>query len=260
MSNLKQYDASDRKRLFLDIETSQMLVWVWGLNDKANQHISHLNIEREPEIICIAWKWAGKEKVESLTWDENQSSKKMLEEFVPILESADEIVAHNGNRFDIKWIRGRCLMHQIPMSPKVPSVDTLVEARAKFRLSSNRLDYLMRKAGLGVGKKKVGIELWRAIQTNNCPKALKKMVQYCKFDVSGLEAVYNWMAPYIEPKTSVAQYRGDCPECGSSRMGPHNYRTMASGSVKVQIRCYDCGKNQLMTLSAFKGQKEIQRD
>jgi hypothetical protein len=237
-----------------------MVVRVWSLNDKANQHISHLNIIREPEIICIAWKWAGKKKTHSLTWDEKMSDKKMLEEFVPILESADEIIAHNGRQFDIKWIRGRCLIHRIPMSPKVPTVDTLTEARAKFRLPSNRLDYLMKKAGIGEGKKAAGLPLWHAIQDRNCPKSMKRMVDYCKGDVTGLETVYDWMAPYIEPKTSVAQHRGDCPECGGSRIGLHTERVLASGQINVQIRCYDCGRTFTLGKTAWLAGKEIQRD
>ena len=236
-----------------------MVVRVWALNDKANQYISHLNIIREPEIICIAWKWAHEKKIHSRNWDENMSDKKMLEEFVPILEEADEIIAHNGRQFDIKWIRGRCLIHQIPMSPKVPTVDTLTEARAKFRLPSNRLDYLMKKAGIGEGKKAAGLPLWHNIQDYNCPKSMAKMIRYCKGDVSGLETVYNWMAPYIEPKTSIAEYRGDCPECGGSRMGRHNERVTSVGAVKVQLRCYDCGKSFTLGKKAFLRGVKIQR-
>ena len=247
----------ERKRLFLDIETSQMLVWVWSLNDPANQHISHLNIEKEPGIICIAWKWAGKKKVSHLTWDENQNAKKMLVEFAPLLESADEIIVHNAN-FDIKWIRGQCLINRVLISPKLPSVCTLQHLRQKMRLPSNRLDYVQ-KVAVGEGKRASGLPLWHAIQRDNCPKAMAKMVRYCKGDVIGLEKVYDWMAPWIEPKTSVARYRGDCPECGGSRIGTHDERVTAAGAVNIRLRCYDCGKSFTMGKAAFLRGAKIQR-
>jgi hypothetical protein len=233
--------GNDRKRLFLDIETSQILVWVFALNDKANQHISHLNIEKEPDIICIAWKWEGQKKVHHLTWDKKQNSKKMLQQFVPELETADEIIIHNDD-FDVKWIRGQCLLNGVPMSPKVPSVCTLKQARSKFRLPSNRLDYLMRKAGIGEGKRSSGLALWHAIQRVNCPKSMRKMVFYCKGDVLGLETVYHWMAPYIEPKTSIAKFARDCPECASPSTQLKGIRRTLT-TVWQRIRCRDCGKS-----------------
>jgi len=245
-----------RKRLFVDIETSHIWARVWALNDPNNQHISHENIKREAEVICVAWKWAKKPKVECLTWDDRMSDKKMLQQFIPILESADEVIAHNGKKFDIKWLRGRCLIHRIPMSPKVPTVDTLLESRAKFRLASHRLDYLMKKA-IGRGKAESGLSLWHDIEDFNCPKAMKKMVRYCKQDVQGLEEVWDWMSPYIEPKSNIAQFVGDCPECGSDRLGKHTERVTVSGTVNVQIRCYDCGRTRTISKSRYLAAKEI---
>jgi hypothetical protein len=241
--------------MFGDIETSQTLVWVWGLNDKANQYISHLNIEREPAIICISWKWEHQKRVHSLTWDKHQNDKKMLQTFVPELESADEIIIHH-DAFDIKWIRGQCLLHGIPMSPKVPSVCTLKQARSKFRLPSNRLDYLMKKAGIGEGKLSVGLPLWHAIQKDNCPKAMRRMVRYNRLDVLGLEAVYNWMAPYIEPKTSIARFARDCPECASARTQLKGIRRTLTG-VQQRIRCQDCGKSWQIAKSKADQNKEL---
>jgi len=99
---------SERRRLFLDIETSPLQVFVWSLNDKANAYISHKSIVKDRGIICICYKWEGIDKIYSLTWDKKQSDKKMLQEFVSgPLANATEIVAHNGDRFDLPWIRGR---------------------------------------------------------------------------------------------------------------------------------------------------------
>ena len=48
------------KRLFWDIETSANIGWFWQASRK--QFIGPDNIIQERAIICICWKWEGKEK------------------------------------------------------------------------------------------------------------------------------------------------------------------------------------------------------
>jgi hypothetical protein len=62
------------KRLFFDIETSPNVGFFWTAGYK--QNISHDNIIKERAIICICYKWAGEDKIYSLTWDKNQNDKK----------------------------------------------------------------------------------------------------------------------------------------------------------------------------------------
>jgi DNA polymerase elongation subunit (family B) len=47
----------------------------------------------------------------SLTWDKKQSDKAMIKAFLKVMAQADEIVAHNGDKFDLKWLRTRALLH-----------------------------------------------------------------------------------------------------------------------------------------------------
>ena len=85
-----------RRRLFFDIETSPNIGLFWEPGYKVR--ISSDNIIKERAIICIAWKYAGG-RVQSLSWDALQDDKDLLTTFIPILESADEVVAHYGDRF-----------------------------------------------------------------------------------------------------------------------------------------------------------------
>ena len=125
-----------RKRLFFDIETSPNIVCSWSIGYKIS--LSADNIIRERGIICIGYKWAGEREVKCLTWDKNQCEKKMLLEFMKVMNDADEIIAHNGDRFDITWIRTMCLKHGIRMPPTYQSIDTLKKCRSLFRFNSNR--------------------------------------------------------------------------------------------------------------------------
>ena len=123
----------------------------------------------------------------------------MLKEFSKIIDSADEIVTQNGDKFDIKWLRARCIYHGIPISNKFNSIDTLKMARAGFNFNSNKLEYV--GSFLGVGEKlKTGYYLWKRIVLNDDPDAMKQMIAYCEEDVRLLERVYNKLQPYCPVK------------------------------------------------------------
>ena len=110
------------RRLFFDIETSYNVVSTWRVGYDIN--ITHDNIIKERAIICICYKWASEKKVHSLQWNKG-NDKQMLIDFIKILNSADEIVGQNSDRFDMKWVRTRCLYHGILMFPSYQTVDTM---------------------------------------------------------------------------------------------------------------------------------------
>lgn len=235
------------KVLSYDIETSYNIVKAWRAG--YNLVITHKDIIKERGIICISYKWLG-EKVQNLTWDKNQCDKKMIEKFIKVLKEADIIVAHNGDKFDIKWIRGRAIKHGISMSPDILAIDTCKEARKLFNLNSNKLDYIANYLGVGGKIQTGGLQLWDDIILNKDPKALKKMVKYCDNDVVILEKVYKKMIPYMKSKTTVSENRRACPECGS-RMNLDKYRVLASGAKQVQLNCTNCGKYHTIPLSIY---------
>jgi DNA polymerase elongation subunit (family B) len=231
----------NKKRLIFDIETSPNIGFFWSAGYKLN--VPYTNIIKERAIICICYKWAGEEKVYSLTWDDNQDDKAMLEKFMEIANEAHELVGHNGDKYDLPWIRTRCLFHGIPCFPTYTTIDTLKHARSKFRFNSNRLDYIAHYLNVG-GKTETGFDLWKNIVLNNDKAALKKMVEYCKNDVVILEKVYDHIANYVPHKTHYgALNNGDscsCPECGSTDLRFSQKRYTATGTPRIQLQCNDC--------------------
>lgn len=175
-----------------------------------------------------------------MTWDSKQDDKKMLREFVEIANTADELVGHNGDKFDLAWIRTRCLFHRIPMFPDYISVDTLKVARSKFRFNSNRLNYIGKFLGLGE-KLHTGFDLWKNIVNNKCQTSMNKMVRYCKQDVNLLESIFLVMKNHIKAKVHVTGEGVDCPECGGPTRKMQR-RVLASGTVRIQRVCKSCGK------------------
>lgn len=239
----KQNLKTKRRRLFFDIETSPNIGLFWEAGYKKN--ITTDNIIRERAIICICYKWEDEKEVYALQWDSKQNDKRMLQQFIEVANTANELVGHNGDKFDLAWIRTRCLFHGIDMFPIYQTIDTLKVARSKFRFQSNRLNYIAEFLGLG-GKIKTEFNLWKDILLNKDKVAMEKMIKYCKKDVSLLEEVYKLLGNHIAPKTHygvVFGYdRGTCPECGSDDLIKNNRVVTATGLTRIQYKCKTCNK------------------
>ena len=253
------------KRLFYDIETSFEIGKFWRPSWKAV--IKHSDVLIESAIICISYKWEGQKKTYSLQWDEG-CDKALLSEFMEVALQADEVIAHNGDNFDEKIIRTRCLYHNIPCPPRFKSLDTLKKARSHFKMDSNALEFIAKRL-TGEGKTPMEYEDWNLICLPLIPKhlgydvelpesyykALKKMVKYCEVDVKKLEEVFHYIQPYISHNTNVSVVLGgekyECPKCGSSEAGHAKTRVTATGIKKAQMRCRNCRSYYTISNKAY---------
>ena len=242
------------KRLFYDIETSFEIGKFWRPSWKAV--IRHSDVLIESAIICISYKWEGQKKVHSVQWDEG-CDKSLVSAFMDIALMADETCAHNGDNFDEKIIRTRCLFHGIPCPPRFKSIDTLKKARSHFKFDSNTLEHLAKRL-TGEGKTPMEYEDWNLICLPLIPKhlgldytlpstyhkALKKMVKYCEVDVLKLEEVFHHLQPYIVSNSNVAVTIGGekyhCPKCARANKVWLKHRTTSTGIAKSQFLCNNC--------------------
>jgi predicted PolB exonuclease-like 3'-5' exonuclease len=238
-----------KKRLFFDIETSPNIGFFWSSGYKLN--IPYSNIIKERAIICICYKWEEEGKVYSLHWDKKQNDKELLEKFIKVANEADELVGHNGDKYDLPWIKTRCLYHNIPCFPDYKTIDTLKYSRSKFRFNSNKLDYIASYLGLG-NKLETGFDLWKDIILKKDANALKSMIEYCKNDVIILEKVYKHLSNYIPHKTHFyAENKCSCPECGSDQNKISKKRYTSVGTLKIQLQCDKCHKYFTVSESVY---------
>ena len=241
-SNIKK-QTSEIKRLFFDIETSYYLVptfQFWKVN------INPDNILREKKIICIAYKWQYEDKVHVLKWDENQDDTKLIKDFIQVIKDADELIAHNGDKFDIKELRTRAILTGNLMFPIYRTLDTLKKSRQYFRFPSNKLDYMGKVLNVGRKLDHEGMKLWIDICEHKNKASLKKMIDYCIQDVAVLEDVYFAMSPYIYHNTNMAVLKGGekwhCPECASQNVQLSHTDATAMGYIKRHMKCNSCRK------------------
>lgn len=240
--------VTKRRRLFFDVEVSPNVGLFWQSGYK--QKIDYQNIIKERAIICICYKWEEEKEVYFLTWDRKQCDKKLIAKFIEVANQADELVGHNGDRFDLPWIRGRCAHHGLEMFPDYATIDTLKLSRWKFRFNSNRLDYIASFLGIG-NKIKTDFNLWKDVVLGRSDKALGQMVKYCKKDVVLLEQVFNKLKLHMQPKMHYGvifgEDRSSCPECGSDELTKVKSRTTQTGLKKIILKCNTCGRTHTRT-------------
>lgn len=229
------------RRLILDCEVTPNVVYTWQVG--YNLDIPPTNIINERKIICIGWKWEGESTVHCPAWD-GEDDEKLLRAFVPVLAKADEIVGHNHTRFDMPWIKTRCVYHGIKVSSLGKEVDTLQWAKRVFRFNSNKLSYISEFLGVG-NKIKTDFELWRGVM-NGDDKALRQMIRYCKQDVRLTEDVFHKLQSYGPIKTHAGVFMGkdriSCNQCGSDHLQSRGQRISAQGYKTRIFQCQACGR------------------
>ena len=188
------------KTLILDIETAPLTVHAWGL---WKQNVGINQIVQDTYVLNWSAKWVEDEYIytDALCYhdeykDDPTNDRHILENLVELMEQADVVVAHNGDRFDIPTINNRLLYHGINPPSTYKTVDTLKIAKRRFRLTSNKLEFLARHLGVGSKIDTGGFELWADIVHKKCRKAWKHMIEYCEHDTMLLEAVYLRLRPW----------------------------------------------------------------
>ena len=232
------------KRLFYDIETSYNIVKSWRIGFNINLNME--DIIQERAIITIAYKWEGEEDVTVLSWNKG-CDKKIIEDFVKVMAEADELVGHNVDRYDTKFIMARALKHNIPVLPKYQSTDTLKLAKKHFMLNSNKLDYIAQYLGIGHKTKHRGLSMWDDIILRNDSKALEEMIEYNVQDVFLTEQVYHKLMEYSLPKVNHASKqtgnKHTCPQCGSDHAELHKTYISSAGTKTRLMNCLNCSTN-----------------
>lgn len=235
--------ANTFRRMFFDIETSYCEGWFW--RPQFNTNIDYTQVLKPSAIICVCWKWEGSKKIHHLEWSKG-NDKELSLKFYETMLTADEVVGHNGDKFDLRWLNTRYLIHGITSIPKIKSIDTLKIARKNFKFSSNRLDAIGKELGFGGKIKHDGIDMWHNIIQRNSRKSMADIVRYCKRDVDLLEKIYHKLEGYEKPKTHVSVAVGNekwgCPRCASPNVRISTTKYSAVGVPYTQMQCNSCKK------------------
>jgi DNA polymerase elongation subunit (family B) len=235
------------KILIYDIETSQAVFkrfWT------GKGYLGTRDMIEEPQILTIAYKWFGEDKVHAIEW-KNKSDKSLIKEFVDIYNQADLVVGINNNEFDNRWVNARAAKYGFDIDSNIKSFDIQRKAKSKFRLPGYSMEFMCDYFGVPTQKyKHSGINMWNAIENTKGDyskeeekEAMAEMVHYNKQDVLATEDLYNRLRPYFEQVTHLGVLKGctklSCVECGGYNLKLHKTVITASGIIQRVMKCKD---------------------
>lgn len=235
--------------LFLDIETSPNLAYVWGL---FKQNIAINQIEESTEMLCFGARWYGEKKVifKSVHHDGKQA---MLEEVHRLLDEADVLVGWNSKAFDSKHLKRELLENgMLPPSP-YKEMDLMLAVKSQFKFPSNKLDYVAQTLGVGAKVQHSGFDLWKRCMAGES-KAWAEMKKYQVQDVNLLIDLYEKLKPWIPSHPNRPLHDGletGCVVCASQNLQRRGNAISASGTYQ-RYQCQDCGKWQRGPISINK--------
>lgn len=227
------------KILFLDLETTPNLAYVWGLWD---QNVAINQMVSSTEVICFGARWDGEKKVifKSVHHD---GKRAMLDELHRLMEEADVLVGWNSQAFDSKHIKREFIENgYLPPSP-YKELDLMRVVRSQFKFPSNKLDYVSQKLGVGAKVKHSGFQLWIDCMAGD-KKAWKSMKEYQIQDVNLLIDLYKILQPWIKnhPHRALHDNMADgCPNCASQDMNKRGVTRTATATYQ-RYQCNNCGK------------------
>ena len=226
---------SERRLLFLDIETRPAVVYSWGLFDVT---VGLDQVIDPGGTICFGAKWAGDKRVQFYS-DWQHGHEEMVRQAHRLFAEADAIVTYNGDRFDLPKLQGEFITANLPPPPPATSID-VYKAVKKLGLLSNKLAFV---GPLLTGDDKIkheGFRLWSAVIGGE-PSAQRKMERYCAQDVRLLEKVYERVRAYMPTHPHLGFTAATaCPACGSKNTQRRGVRRTKASFIE-RIQCQDCG-------------------
>lgn len=239
--------------LVLDIETAPMIAYLWGMWQELR---SIGSIENDWYIMSYAYRWLGNDTVHGKALHGcsrygqykagTEDDRELIEDLWKLFNEADIIIAHNGDRFDIKKIKARMLTHI--MKPPAPfrTVDTLKICKREFGLTSNKLDYI-HKLLFGKEQGKVdtgGMDLWIRCLKGDLD-AWDHMLEYNKRDIVILEDVYLRIRAWDRSHPNVAIMTDTeepaCTVCASTDLSALDTKVATNVSLFNAYSCNTCG-------------------
>lgn len=232
------------KILVLDIETSPIITYTWGLFD---QNIGLNQIKEDWHLLSFSAKWLGEKKVyykDQRHSKDIRDDKKLCEAVWKLIDEADVLLTQNGTSFDVKKLNARFVLNGLKPTSSFKHIDTLRLAKKHFGFTSNKLAYMTDKLCTKYKKQEhrkfPGFELWKACLAGN-KEAWNEMERYNKYDILSLEELYYKISPWEDINFNHYHDRNEyvC-KCGSDDFVLNGFKYLKTGKYQ-RYRCVDCG-------------------
>lgn len=238
----KDLQRTERVMVY-DIETTLNLFRAWNTG---KTYLRHDQMQTETQIMTVAWKWLGSNKVHYLKWEDDNDESLMID-FLEQYNKADVVIGWNNKSFDNKIVNTRALKHRLEVNTYVKSFDVMLQAKKEFRQPSNSMAYYVRFLGLKGKLNHAGIKMWEDIQfgeEDDSEEAMKIMIKYNVQDVALTEEIYYILRPYLTSTFNVGAFRKGsktlCPNCGKDHSKLYKTTTTPVGTIQRVMKCSKC--------------------
>lgn len=251
IENLTSQDFEMRQTepriLLFDIETAANEGKFW----RAPWQTSIIKITQHTHMISWSAKWLGGKQVTKALPDYegytpgSRDDSKLVTEIWGLIERADVLVAHNGDKFDIPYTTGRAVINGLHPAKRFKSYDTRKVAKRNFGYTSNKLNDIAQLLGLGT-KIPIHFEVWEGCERGD-PKAWATMKRYNAHDTRLLEQVYlrfrAWDASHPNLNLILNRSFEGCPSCGSKETIRKGFNYTTTGK-RQEYKCLnpECGR------------------
>lgn len=230
--------------LVYDIETSPIIGYTWGVWQQ-----DVVKIKEDWQILSVAWKWLGENKVYCIGQDDMPNYKpgvnndlEVVKKIHELFNEADVVIAHNGNRFDQPKCQARMMIHGLKPPKPYRQIDTKLIAKRYAAFTRNNLKWLAKDLNVAQKGDPGGIETWEGCLAGD-PKAWAKMKKYNKQDIPPLEDIYLRLLPWITNHPNMARITDipeACPKCGAKNSMKKEGFSYTTVGKKQQYSCKKC--------------------
>lgn len=245
------------KILILDIETSPILAYLYGLRD---QNLGLDQIVEDWYVMSWAAKWfnAPPEQVMYADcFDTPKDDSGLLSQIWQLIDEADIVVGQNSKRFDDKKLSDRFYFHKMPPPSSYRHLDTYCISKSRFSPTSHKLAYRTERHNLVYKKldheKYAGFKLWRECLRIENGKyvnvdAWQEMKKYNIYDVLSTEEYFVGLIPWIRPTININVFNEGFENkclCGSYDFRPHERDKFTNTGRFARFICNKCGAEYL---------------
>jgi hypothetical protein len=170
-----------------------------------------------------------------------RNDKRLVSNFLDLLDAAHVVIAQNGKKFDIRKLNTRFWKHKLHKPTSYKVIDTLTAVRSTFGLTYNNQDFIAKFIG-AQEKLETNFPLWAACDRGES-EALKYMLDYNENDVRGLEEIYldirEWIPNHPDLRLFQMSQEG-CPVCLKNEYKEVGIY-VANAKKYKEYRCSVCG-------------------
>lgn len=238
--------------LYFDLETRMATVekQVYSLKNYS-QYENYKNVKEPVKIVCMAWQWAHESHVQSVSVlndperfaNDPTDDTYVIGILLSLIEKADCVIAHNGDKFDLRMLRTRAIELGFKPFVEPASIDTLKIARKEFMFLSNSLGYLAKT--LGVDEQKGQAPSWEDVWKSD-PDVIRECARYCRQDIRTLREVAKILVPWRKNGVDLGRFVHGlepeicCRNCGSLNIKMLTNTVKKNRSEYQAVKCKDC--------------------